>query len=168
VYEFEAFMRDITKLGKVTSVHRDSQDVTDEYYDLQAHIGNKQIEEARLKEYMQQKTSRLSDILTLEQELSRVRGEIEEMQGRLRLLDHQASMSTVTITLSEEQAKPAAKAGLGTLAGKAFMSTLGDIGADLAGLAVWFAGTLPYLVVLAACILVARRQWLRTIGKAVN
>ncbi len=169
VSQFEGFMGDIARLGKVNSVHRDSQDVTDEYYDLQAHIANKQIEEARLKEYMQAKSQKLADILTLEQELSRVRGEIEEMQGRLRLMSHQADMSTVTITLSEAR-KPApkpVKASFGSLLGQSFLRSVGGMVDTVKEFAVWFAGTVPTLLLVLAALLLARWQWRRSMDKPV-
>jgi hypothetical protein len=170
VSQFEGFMSDIAKLGKVNSVHRDSQDVTDEYYDLQSHIANKQIEEARLRDYLQHKSSKLADILTLEQELSRVRGEIEEMQGRLRLMGHQADMSTVTITLTEPK-KPVpkpVKSSFGSLIGKSFLGSVGGIVEGAKGWALWFAGLLPNLLLLTALCLLVRWYWQRSMKRAVS
>src|SRR5262249_60412343 len=46
-------------------------------------------------------TGKLEDILAVERELRRVRGEIEQMQGRLRYLSNMTELSTVTITAIE-------------------------------------------------------------------
>jgi hypothetical protein len=43
--QFEAFMGAVVKLGELQTTQTDSQDVTAEFYDLQARISNKQVEE---------------------------------------------------------------------------------------------------------------------------
>lgn len=79
--QFNAFMSGVSSLGELQSTHTDSQDVTAEFHDLEARISNKQVEEKRLIAHLQRSTAKLSDILQVERELSRVRGEIEQMQG---------------------------------------------------------------------------------------
>ena len=98
---FEPFVERITRLGEVQKNHVESQDVTQEYVDVEARIGNKQKEETRLQKHLADSTGRLEDILTVERELTRVRGEIEQAQGRLRYLANLSSLSTVTLTASE-------------------------------------------------------------------
>ncbi len=98
---FVPFVDRITRLGEVQRNHVDSQDVTQEYVDVEARIGNKQKEETRLQKHLADSTGRLEDILAVERELSRVRGEIEQAQGRLRYLANLSTLSTVTITASE-------------------------------------------------------------------
>lgn len=90
VAKFDAFMASVSKLGELQHTHIDSQDVSQEYYDLEARISNKQQEEKRLLKHLADSTGKLEDILAVERELSRVRGEIEQMQGRIRYLhrDH--------------------------------------------------------------------------------
>ena len=82
----------------------DSQDVTEEYYDVEARIKNKRVEEERLLKHLEQSTGKLEDILKVEKEISRVRGEIERQQGRLQYLDKLSALTTVTITLHERKA----------------------------------------------------------------
>lgn len=101
VDEFTAFMDAVAKIAELRSVHTNSQDVTAEYYDAQAHLTNKRAEEQRLLRHLDKSTGKLSDILEIEHELSRVRGEIEELQGRLQLLANTATLSTVTVTIHE-------------------------------------------------------------------
>jgi hypothetical protein len=94
-------MAAVTKLGELQTTRTDSQDVTAQFTDLQARISNKQVEESRLVVLLQRPNARLTDILQVERELSRVRGEIEQMQGQLRLLANQSALATVTVTLHE-------------------------------------------------------------------
>jgi len=98
---FEAFLAEVSRLGEVQGLSRDSQDVSEEYTDLEARLANKRVEEARLIQHLQRSTAKLSDILAVEREISRVREEIERMTGRLRLLANQTALTTVTITATE-------------------------------------------------------------------
>jgi hypothetical protein len=101
VDRFDAFIRAVTRLGEVRTSHLGTQDVTEEYFDIEARIRNKQEEEKRLLKHLADSTGKLEDILAVEKELSRVRGEVEQMQGRLRFLANRADLSTVTITATE-------------------------------------------------------------------
>ncbi len=101
VDQFDMFVAKVGQLGELQRSHVDSQDVTMEYYDLEARIANKQVEEKRLLKHLDESTGNLKDILDVERELSRVRGEVEQMQGRSRYLAHQTALSTVTLTATE-------------------------------------------------------------------
>ncbi|MGE3819834.1 MAG: DUF4349 domain-containing protein, partial [Isosphaeraceae bacterium] len=101
VERFDTFLAEVSRLGELQRSHLDSQDVTQEYYDLDARIKNKQKEETRLLKHLDDSTGKLEDILAVERELTRVRGEVEQMQGRIRYLANLSSLSTVTITLNE-------------------------------------------------------------------
>jgi hypothetical protein len=103
VDQFQACVDALLKLGVPQQNKTDSKDVTEEFYDIEARIKNKQVEETRLQGYLEEKksTSKLEDILTIERELNRVRGEIDQLQGRLRLLSSLSAQSTITLTLLE-------------------------------------------------------------------
>ena len=98
---YEAFLLAARELGEVQRVSSDSQDVTEEYYDVEARIRNKKQEETRLLELLSKATGKLEDVLAVERELARVRGEIEQMEGRLRVLSNLTTMSTVNLEVSE-------------------------------------------------------------------
>jgi len=55
--------------------------------------------EARLIDLVAHRTGKLSDVLAVEQELSRVREEIERYQGRMRYLQSRAAVSTLTVSI---------------------------------------------------------------------
>src|SRR5437764_296270 len=81
-----AFVEAAVRLGEPTRQQSDAQDVTDEFTDLEARLKNKRVEEERLVEHLKTSTGKLEDILAIERELARVRGEIEQTQGRLQKL----------------------------------------------------------------------------------
>ncbi len=78
-----------------------SQDVTEEFTDLQARQANLEVTEAALQELLveRQRTGSTSDILEVYRELTNIRGQIEQIEGRLRFLANQAALSTITIEL---------------------------------------------------------------------
>ncbi len=82
------------------------QDVTEEYVDLEARLKNLEATEAQLQRIMEEATT-TEDVLTVYQELSRVRGEIEQVKGRMKYLQTAAAMSSITVSLTpSEAAKP--------------------------------------------------------------
>jgi hypothetical protein len=99
--QFDALLGALGSLGKVESVTANVQDVGEEYVDMGARAANARRMEARLIEMLATRTGKLSDVLTVEQELRRVREEIERYDARLRFLEKHASVSTLDITLHE-------------------------------------------------------------------
>ena len=87
------------KLGKVLSQSAAESDVTQQHVDLSARLKNLQAEEVRLRGFLD-KATKVSEMLEIERELSRVRGEIEAMQAQIAYLDSQAAMATLTLALS--------------------------------------------------------------------
>lgn len=86
---------------RVESEHSGTQDVTEEFVDLEARKANLERTEAALQELLQtrQKTGRTEDILEVYRELTNVRGQIEQIQGRLNYLSRSAALSTIHVTL---------------------------------------------------------------------
>ncbi|MGC8877820.1 MAG: DUF4349 domain-containing protein [Anaerolineae bacterium] len=78
-----------------------SEDVTQEYTDLRARKVNLEHTEQALQKLLDErlKVGRTQDILEVYRELSNVRGQIEQIEGRLRYLNNLAVMSTISIEL---------------------------------------------------------------------
>jgi len=103
VRSYSDFMRGVTGLGFAESRHEDAQDVTDQYVDVEARIRNNRKLEDRIITLLAERTGKLTDILQIERELSRVREEIERMEGRLRVLADRSNLATITIQCREEK-----------------------------------------------------------------
>lgn len=101
VENFDAFKAAVEKVGNLERSTINSSDVTEEFYDIEARLKNKKVEETRLLAHLEKSTAKLSDILDVEKELSRVRSEIEQMQGRLNLLSNFTNLTTVDINIRE-------------------------------------------------------------------
>lgn len=91
---------DLEKLGVVLSQTASASDVTEQYVDLDARLKNLRAEEARLRAFFDRAES-VKDLLAVQSELSRVRGEIEAMTAQVTYLERQVARATLTISLSE-------------------------------------------------------------------
>lgn len=87
--------------GEVRRMSSDSQDVSEEYYDLESRIRNKKKQEERLLELLADATGKLEEVLSVERELARVREEIERMEGRKRVLDDLTTLTTIELSIDE-------------------------------------------------------------------
>jgi hypothetical protein len=105
--QLDAAMAELKTLGRVESESQNGQDVTAQYVDLEARLSNSRNTEQRLIDLLRQRTGKLSDVLDVETELSRVREEIERMEGERRLLSKQVEYATLTATVNEEFKTPA-------------------------------------------------------------
>jgi hypothetical protein len=142
VDRFEDFKAGAVSLGEIQNSRTDSQDVTEEFYDVAARLKNKKVEETRLLRHLDRSTARLEDILAVEREISRVRGEIEQMEGRLRLLANQTELTTVTLHLNEAYGYvPAERTTF-------FARVARTFGASTDGMVQFFAALLLVLVAL--------------------
>ncbi len=153
--QFDALIGSLDALGKVESVTANVQDVGEEYVDLGARASNARRMEARLVEMMATRTGKLSDALTVEQELKRVREEIERYDARLRWLERRASTSTLTVSLHEPLAlidRPRPGPIVEAL-GLAWQRTLGVIAWCIASLGV----IVPVGVLIGLGVLAVRR-----------
>jgi hypothetical protein len=125
VAHFDAFMAAVAGLGEVQTRQTDSDDITDNYYDLAARLKNKQREEERLLELLKKNTANLQEILTVEENLSRVRAQIEQMQGQLQRWDKETELATVMLTLNESKSYvPTAPPAYSTTIGQTFYGSL--------------------------------------------
>ena len=102
VDKFEETVNDLKKIAtQVINESTTGQDVTEQYSDLQAQLKNKRAEEESFVKILDT-AGKIDDILAVTRELSRVRGEIERLEGRIRFMDSQTDMSTITINLTED------------------------------------------------------------------
>ena len=96
--ESKEFMKNT---GRITNSNIASDDITDQYYDAIARLDNlKKGREQFIK--IQEKATTIDEILKVQNELNRITGEIESLQGRINMWDKMIAESTVTINITEE------------------------------------------------------------------
>lgn len=92
-----------TELGELCSITQKGErvdDITDRYFDADAHLKTLQLQEERLLEILS-KADKLEDVITLEKALSETRYEIETLTAQLRRMDSQITYSYLNIYLNE-------------------------------------------------------------------
>jgi hypothetical protein len=100
--QLDAALTEVKTLGRVEAESQSGQDVTSQYVDLQARLSNARNTEQRLTDLLRNRTGKLSDVLEVEQELDRVRGEIEQMEAERKNMSNQVSYATLNATIAED------------------------------------------------------------------
>ena len=109
--QLDSAVRAISDLGlDVLSLISTSDDVTEEYFDVQARIQNLNVTRDSLRELLSRE-GELEDILEVQREITRVSGEIEILEGRKRLLEQTSATSLINVTLELAPSEMSADAG---------------------------------------------------------
>jgi hypothetical protein len=99
--EFDATLVSLRALGEVQSENGAAEDITKEYTDLETRIAVKESTVQRLQALLATHTAKLSEVLEVEQEISRAVTELERMKGERRFYDTQIAMATITVDIFE-------------------------------------------------------------------
>jgi len=86
-------------LGKSVQESISTQEVTEEYVDLDAQVRNLEATEQQYVRLLD-RAQRIEEILPLQQRLQDVRSQIERLRGRMNLLQRRTDLSTITLTLT--------------------------------------------------------------------
>lgn len=81
-------------LGTLNNRSVSTQDVTEQFYDLNARLETRKILRERLESYLKN-APKIEDMLSIERELNDVQGEIESMEGQFRRLSNQIDFATI-------------------------------------------------------------------------
>ncbi|MEX1046573.1 MAG: DUF4349 domain-containing protein [Actinomycetota bacterium] len=142
---FDLALGDLRDLGDVERQTIGGQDVTDQFVDLRARLKTWEAQETVLIRLMG-RARNVSQTMQIQRELQDVRFRIEEIKGQLRLLNDQASLATIAVSVRETGAavagKDPRKPRLGEAWSQAIAGFLGVIYAVVVGLG--------YLIPLAA------------------
>lgn len=94
--KFDSAMDAVGALGTLKNKNISTQDVSDQFYDLQSRLETKKVLREKLNGYLRQANS-MQDILKVESELNSVQSDIESMEGRLKRLTSQIDFSTISV-----------------------------------------------------------------------
>lgn len=155
----------LKKLGEVQQESLGSDDVTQQWTDLEARLANARASEARLKDVLQNRTGRLSDVLEVEREIARVRGEIEQMEAQRKSLDNAITYAVVRLELVSERKAEAGPGpvSISTRLRNAVVDGYAAAVERAVSLVVFLAEILPTLMLWAAVLVppavFIRRRW---------
>ena len=93
-----AVLAEIEEIGEITSRDISGDDVTQEYYDVQARLDQYKAQRDRLLELYEQAET-VSEILEVESELGRINVEIDSLEGSFRYLSEMTDLATVNVSL---------------------------------------------------------------------
>lgn len=178
--QFEAALEAVRGLAnEVLKEERSSEDVTEEYVDLQARIKNLEQLESELQHLLteaRQQNNEIEPLLTIYDKISKIREEIERHQGQLNVLSDTIALGTIDVELvpPEVIVEVVAEKWSAMRTARGSLDTLSSRLQAIADLTIYFAiSTLPFLLMLGFLVYLvwllsrwlARREYL---GKTVN
>lgn len=101
---FDDAMSQVGTFGRVTNRNVSSQDVSDNYYDLQARLNTKYILRDKLNSYLSQAKD-IKDLLEIERQLNKVLEDIDSTESRFKRLAGQVDYSTIYVNMQFERGK---------------------------------------------------------------
>jgi hypothetical protein len=99
--QFGDFNEGIKKLGELTRYTSKGDDVTEEFYDLETRVRNKEAELEKLRKLFDQSAGKIDDVIKVVQALSVAQSELEQMKGRQRVLSNLIDLTTITLRVQE-------------------------------------------------------------------
>ncbi len=145
--------------GRVISETIKGEDVTEEFIDIEARLKAKRALEQQFMEIMK-RANTVDDALSVQTQLADVRGEIEKIEGRMRFLQNQASLSTIKLRIQTAAVFSANSAGFGYRLSDSFGRGL-DVALNfILGLVTFVVGVLPFAIVFGIPgFLISRYLW---------
>jgi len=102
VDQFERALQRFRDLSvRVLDENASGEDVTDQYVDLQSQVQNLEATRARIQEFLKDAKT-VDEALRINQQLSEIEGEIEQLKGRMNYLADRAAFSTITVNFEPE------------------------------------------------------------------
>ena len=145
---------------KVEKEQTNTDEVTGQVLDLGARIANLRVTEAALQAIMA-KATKIPDVLAVQQQLTDVQGQIEELTAQKQHLQQQAAMSTLTVTFQVPVVAVTTAASAWDLGAQVDQATaqLIELAQGVASAAIWLGiVVLPLLLVVLAVLVPA--AWL--------
>jgi hypothetical protein len=122
---------------RVVDEQSQAQDVTEQYVDLDARLRTLKASEETMIGLLG-KAQKIDDILQIQRELTNVRSQIEQIQGRKQVLERQADLATINLTIREAGSFSRPGWSPGSTAEEA-VRALGSALRGLATLGIWLA-----------------------------
>jgi hypothetical protein len=167
---FDVAMDQIKHLAlEVERENISGQDVTEEYTDLSARRRNLEATEEELLALLtevRERTRKAEDVLAVHRELTNIRGQIEQIQGRMQYLERMTGLATINVELIPGQDEPIVEAGWQPVrTARAALRALIDTGQFVVDALIWLVVyILPVLLVLlipVIVLVVILRRWRR-------
>jgi type IV pilus assembly protein PilA len=164
VDQLDVCLAELKKLGRVIQESQSGEEVTQQHIDLAARLKNSHNTEERLNGVLQQRSGPVKEILEVEKESARVRGEIEQMEAEQQTLEHRVNFAAIDLKVAEEYkaqlSSPAPSVGMQLR--NATVNGFRNASETLLGILLFFAESGPTLLLWVLILLLpARLIWKR-------
>jgi len=155
---FDTFLQSISKgVSYFDQKDISSQNVTEEYIDLNSRLNTKRKLETRYLEILQ-KANKISEILEIEKQISAIREEIEAKEGQLKYLESRVSESTITIEFYKTIAQ---KEGVKTSYGSKIWTAIKSGFFSLSEFLISILSVWPFIIVFCILVYFIRKRFKR-------
>jgi len=154
VKSFDAFCTQAGQLCHLTYFSAADQDISEEYYDVEARLTTQRTKLERLQELLS-KAESMEDIITIESAISETELQIEYLTGSLRKYDSLVDYGTININIDEVYRLSNEEEPVTTFGGRmsaAFRNGIENMVEALEDFAVFLAYNWLVLLVLAAIV----------------
>jgi Domain of unknown function (DUF4349)/Putative zinc-finger len=169
--ELAAALMEIKALGRVVGETQAGEEVTQQHADLGARLQNSRETEQRLRDILAQRTGKIEDVLQVEEEIARVRGEIEGMESDQKTLEHRVDFASVDLSINEEYKEQfkSPSTSVSTQIGNAFVTGMRNAASMLLGVILFIEEAGPavliWLIILGVPAFVVWRRYRRMKAK---
>jgi Domain of unknown function (DUF4349) len=152
--QLEPALAELKQLGRADQESQSGEEVTKQYVDLAARLKNSRATEERLLGVLRNNTGKVKDVLEVENEISRVRGEIEGMEADQRALQSRIDFATITLSVTEEYEASlnGTPSSMGTRLHNAFVTGYHSVVENVIGLLAWLLEAGPTLLLWVALL----------------
>ncbi len=160
--QVQAYLRDYAgqKGHSLTSLKETVQDVTNDYVDTQSTLTNLRAEQQRLLTFMSQ-AQNVTDALNVEQQLTQVEGQIDQIEAHLNALKGQTTFYTVTVTVQPVGSAPPPPSPWSIIPiWQGAWSSVVTVGQGLVAVLIWLLAYSVYIIPIGILIwLLRKRPW---------
>lgn len=152
--KLDSFLGDVELIGNVLKTEVNTEDVTDEYFDIETRLEALNIKKTTYMALLEE-AKEISEIVSLTEALSDVIYEIESLTTKLNKYDSLVNFSTVTIKIFEvKKIDSNIEKGFFNEIGETFISSISSLIDLLRGLVVCVVAIIPFLFIPAIILVI--------------
>ena len=155
--KLDDFLDESSKLATVRNKSTSAEDITAQYYDNESRLKSLQIQEERYLEILKTATE-VKDIIEIENALTDVRYEIENLTTYLNKISNLVDMATVNINIQEVSQETVAQSVPKTLGEKissSFVNSLKKIKEFSINTVIFIIAAIPYLIIISILLVLS-------------
>lgn len=150
--KLDQFTQAVRENANITSTSETAEDITLSYVAVESRVKALETEQSRLLELLA-KAENMEEILLIEERLTKVRTELEEVTSQLRVYDNQVSYGTVYLTMREvREYTEEEPEGFFARIGRGLSQSVEDIGDGFVEVVIFLIVASPYLALLALAV----------------